>query len=157
MTIATLKYMHPPPSHIQQSKNMQMFNTDLTFHNITVHKCYTKGMCRLKTVCCSAKKIHSNEGIRPAGGCGDVPSVPFGVIELLFICELSMLGPFGDSLLPLTRLCGLARSCISIDLRERDTQTVTWYWMTHAHTLKLTRTSRTEMQVFVKNKKLTIT
>lgn len=50
-----------------------------------------------------------------------VPSVPFGVMELLLMCELSRFGPLGDSLLPLTRLCGLARSCISIDLRMKCT------------------------------------
>lgn len=54
-----------------------------------------------------------------------VPSVPLGVMELLLMCELSRPGPLGDSLLPLTRLWGLARSCISIDLTthtQRDTQ-----------------------------------
>lgn len=48
------------------------------------------------------------------------PSVPLGVMELLFIWELSSLGPLGDSLLPLRRLCGLVRSCISIDLKTRS-------------------------------------
>lgn len=47
------------------------------------------------------------------------PSVPLGVMELLFIWELSSFGPLGESLLPLSRLCGLARSCISIDLKTR--------------------------------------
>lgn len=58
-----------------------------------------------------------------------IPSVPLGVMELLLMCELSRLGPFGDSLLPLTRLCGLARSCISIDL-ARHTHT-------HPHQIQL--------------------
>ena len=44
-------------------------------------------------------------------------------MELLLMCELSRLGPFGDSLLPLTLLCGLARSCISIDLAGKQTHT----------------------------------
>lgn len=52
--------MNPPDmtsiSQIQQSKNLQIFNTDSTFHNLTVHNCYTKGMGRLKTMCCSANK-----------------------------------------------------------------------------------------------------
>lgn len=48
------------------------------------------------------------------------PSVPLGVMEVLFIWELSSLGPLGDSLLPLSRLCGLVRSCISIDLKTRN-------------------------------------
>lgn len=53
-----------------------------------------------------------------------IPSVPLGVMELLLMCELSRLGPLGDSLLPLTRLWGLARSCISIDLtRHKHTRT----------------------------------
>lgn len=55
---------------------------------------------------------------------GQVPSVPFGVMELLLMCELSRFGPFGDSLLPLTRLCGLARSCISIDLGMKRTVSI---------------------------------
>lgn len=41
-------------------------------------------------------------------------------MEVLFIWELSSLGPLGDSLLPLSRLCGLVRSCISIDLKTRS-------------------------------------
>lgn len=56
------------------------------------------------------------QACRDGGSSSTIPSVPLGVMELWLMCELSRLGPFGDSLLPLTRLCGLARSCISIDL-----------------------------------------
>lgn len=54
--------------------------------------------------------------------CKHIPSVPLGVMELLLMWELSRLGPLGDSLLPLTRLWGLARSCISIDLTRHKQQ-----------------------------------
>lgn len=67
---------------------------------------------------------------RGSSSTATIPSVPLGVMELLLTCELSRLGPFGDSLLPLTRLCGLARSCISIDL-TRHTHTPTPNPITH--------------------------
>lgn len=69
----------------------------------------------------SSQKAHTEEetGGRTARE-RHSPSVPLGVMEVLFIWELSSLGPLGDSLLPLSRLCGLVRSCISIDLETRS-------------------------------------
>lgn len=72
---------------------------------------------------------------RGSSSSSTIPSVPLGVMELLLMCELSRLGPFGDSLLPLTRLCGLARSCISIDL-TRHTHTSTPNPITHFNQLQ---------------------
>lgn len=67
----------------------------------------------------SSEKAHTVEETR-AEQDRHSPSAPLGVMEVLFIWELSSLGPLGDSLLPLSRLCGLVRSCISIDLKTRS-------------------------------------
>lgn len=76
-----------------------------------------------------------------------IPSVPLGVMELLLMCELSRLGPLGDSLLPLIRLWGLARSCISIDL-TKHTHMHTPNQITHI-TLVSEKTHSSDMQCCV--------